>query len=204
MKHIKFPSWIVALCLAPLFFYTSGCGGYVDLDVTIFSRLNLDTAVPESSYDIPEDQLPGPNEALRVEFSQFTEVDLSQQINESVTDQVDDIFLDSIRYRVPENNMAASLSEVALYIAPVGTPSAQHADAVHLGTIDFITAGTAIEDRAFPLTSEGHRAIQYYLMQTKFVIFITGTALARGVDSEDRASGDALIELDIVGSAHHY
>jgi hypothetical protein len=193
---------ISILCALALAASLGGCGGYVDLDLTLFHRVDLTQAIPESAYDLDAGELPAPGEPLRLSFTQATQVDLSDQINHTLSDQIDAIFLESIRYRVPENALGAGLSGVGLWIAPLETPGPQHRDAIHLGMLGELGAGEVVEARPFPVTTAGHAALQRFLKEGRFVVFLSGEVLAEGVEASERPAGAALIEVDIVGSAH--
>ena len=162
----------------------------------------MESAIPPSALEIPEEELPAPGDPLKLEFSQVTEVDLSRQFNSSLTEQVDAVFLDAIDYRVVNNEMNVSLADVTLHVAPMGTPGAGHPDAIPLGTISVISASTDVETRPFPLSAQGHRALKHYVMEGSFLLFVSGTALASGVD--EPPVGGAMVELDVRGSVHRY
>ncbi len=191
----------IGLLMASLLLLTlAGCGAYVDLDVTIFNQLELESAIPESAYEIPDGAELPEDQELEYPFSQFTDIDLSEQLDDSLTKQIDAIFLDSIDYRVLDNAMTANIANITLHIAPIGTPSSTHKDSIEIGTIPFVAAGNSTETRPFPLSSQGQEALGKFVMEGKFVLFISGQAHVD--DLKDRPEGGALIELDIKGSIH--
>lgn len=178
----------------------SGCGGIVDLDVTIFSRLNLEQSAQPGTVEIPGEDFEIPEDQRQHVFSQRTDVDLTEDLDANALNKVDRVILDRLDYRILENQLVADLKEVQIWIGPLDAESPRSPNVYKLGTIASVSAGTDVETTPLPLHSQGFQALTEYLKEGKFVLFIEGKVVLEEIGGDP--SGSALIEIDVVGSIH--
>ena len=174
----------------------TACGGFVDLDVTFFTEMNLDKELDAATIaDIPP-------VGGSVEFVHRVDVDLTEDADPALTDNVDDVVLEEIAYRVPENNMTGDLRNVSMLIGPVGTLGPREPGVSTLGVVAHIPAGTVIDTTDLDTTARGEAALTEYLHEMQFTMFVKGYAQVD--DPSSPPTGKCLIEVDARGTIHKY
>ncbi|MEL6179467.1 MAG: hypothetical protein AAFS10_10960, partial [Myxococcota bacterium] len=118
----------------------SGCGIVLDLDVTLFTRVDLEQALQESGLE--SEAIPA--EGGRVPVMYRTEIDLTEDIGDEFNSGSMDLTLESIIYRIPENSTTADLHDVSIVLADAEAQTPEGGD--RLGFMELIPAGTPVAD----------------------------------------------------------
>lgn len=184
---------LLLILIATIALSTQACAGYVELDVTFFTEMDLEQEV---SADAVAEQAA---EGGAVEFLHRVDVDLSES-SDQLSSQVDEVILDEVNYRVPENTMTGDLHGITLLVGPLASLSPDDERVVELGTIPQVPAGTTIETTALPMLPAGEAALKEHLMSAQFTLFVRGYA---AIDNpETPPIGKSLIEVDAKGELH--
>ena len=190
-EHLPSPS-----ALALMLLMTPGCSGYVDLDVTLFDHVDLTEQLENHTIDTL------PTEGGAVEVMRRAELDLSGQLGDDLLGQVDDITIQELSYRVPENSMTTELDAITIYIGPIDALTPKDEGVVELARLNRLSPMTTIETTPLPAGSVGRAGLIYHLLQFKMTMFITATVQVR--DPSQMPTGTGLIEIDVKASVHKY
>lgn len=184
---------VVFAALLTLTLAGQACSGYVELDVTFFTEMDLAREVTtDAALEV------GP-EGGAVEFLHRVDVDLTED-SDQLSGQVSEVVLNEVNWRIPENTMTSDLHGVSLLVAPLASLSVDDEDVVPLGTIALIPAGTTIKTTTLPTTPTGEAALKQHLTTLQFTLFIQGYVTVD--DPEALPIGKSLIEVDAKGEIH--
>ena len=172
----------------------SGCSGYVDLDVTLFDHIDLATQLENHGMD----DLPsggGSKTILR-----RAEIDLTEDVSDTISGAIDEVFIHELTWRVPENAMNAELRDVTVYIGPFDAQEVTSTDVVELATIDSIKPGEIVDTQRLPATATGILALEKRLLDFKLALFIEAKVPLDETSPDPEGIG--LIEIDVKASVH--
>jgi hypothetical protein len=184
---------ILLVTLAMVALSGQACSGYVELDVTFFTEMDLEKEVPsDAAVDIDV-------EGGAYEFLHRVDVDLTED-SDDLSGQVSQVVLKEVSWRVPENTMTGDLHGITLLVGPLASLTADDDSVVTLGTIPLVPAGTLIETTDLDTLPEGEAALKEHLMGMQFTLFVKGYAEIE--DPEALPIGKSLIEVDARGEIH--
>ena len=185
----------LTLLAALLALSVSGCGLYLDLDVTLFTRVELEEALQETVT--PED-LPAGGGRVSVVYK--TEIDLTEDIGDEVDGGGVELVLEQLHYRVPENTVTTDMHNVEIVLADAGADSPVGGES--LGFVAIIPARTTVETTPLETDLKGEQALEERLKALTFTVFVLAD-----VDVEPEPapmpSGEAMIEVDVQAQVRH-
>ncbi len=174
---------------AALLTVTAACGSFVDLDVTLFERVDLNEDFGED-FQVPTDMVGNTMDIVR-----RNEMDLSDDVDSNLMNTFGGIELHDLSYRVPENAMTAMLTEVRVYVGPLSAQTIEDPQVVELAVIPVIPAGVPLATTTLEVDPLAKEALITQLKELHLAFFVTGK-----VHLEDGAavpSGAGMIEIDV-------
>ena len=170
--------------------FMQSCAGYVELDLTFFTEMDLGSEVTAEKHDEVYD-------TGAVAFIHRVDVDLTES-NGDLASSVDDVVIQGLAWRVPENTMTADLRDISLLIAPADSESPD--TATPIATIDRIPAGAVVETTPIATMTVGEMALEKQMKQMHFAVYIVGYIQVD--DPANAPTGTSAIEIDVRGEIH--
>ncbi len=184
---------LLLTAIATITLLAQACSGYVELDVTFFTEMDLEKEVPaDAAVDVDA-------EGGAYEFVHRVDVDLTEDSGQ-LDGQVSQVVLNEVAWRVPENTMTGDLHGITLLVGPLASLGPDDDNIVVLGTIPLVPAGKTINTTELATLPEGEAALKDHLMKMQFTLFVRGYAEIE--DPEHLPIGKSLIEVDARGEIH--